>query len=339
MNKPVDQAAFDTINSNFPARLPHDNDVNDHYGINLVQWKYLTDIAFPAAKTQESIILALDYCRARKLDIMKKPVHIVPMWNSAKGAMVDTVWPSINEYRTTAHRTGEYAGLDPVEHGPAVTKKFTGRTNKGEISAEVTFPEWSSVTCYRMVKGVRVGFAAKIYWLETYASIGKSGVPNEMWAKRAYGQPDKCVEAAALRKAFPEEIGNDYTAEEMHGREIFDNDIPFAETENEPSLTPPPPPPPPTTEDAAPADSVESSPDQPVHAPTGGSVETEQDPGEILSSAEEWFTDAKDIDALESAWTEFQHFQETLPEDDAETLRGLYANRVNELEPNTLASG
>ena len=36
-----------------------------------------------------------------------------------------------------------------------------------------------------------------------------------MWKQRPYGQLEKCAEAAALRKAFPEELGNEYAAEEM----------------------------------------------------------------------------------------------------------------------------
>ena len=63
-------------------------------------------------------------------------------------------------------------------------------------------------------------YHAKVYWEETYATIGKTDVPNEMWEKRPRGQLDKCVEAAALRKAFPEELGNTYAAEEMEGRTI-----------------------------------------------------------------------------------------------------------------------
>jgi len=39
-----------------------------------------------------------------------------------------------------------------------------------------------------------------------------------MWAKRPRGQLEKCAEAAALRRAFPEEIGNEYAAEEVEGQ-------------------------------------------------------------------------------------------------------------------------
>ncbi len=35
----------------------------------------------------------------------------------------------------------------------------------------------------------------------------KDGSPNKMWKQRPYGQIGKCAEAAALRRAFPEEIG------------------------------------------------------------------------------------------------------------------------------------
>ena len=43
-----------------------------------------------------------------------------------------------------------------------------------------------------------------------------------MWANRPVGQLEKCAEAGALRRAFPEEIGNDLTAEEMAGQRIID---------------------------------------------------------------------------------------------------------------------
>jgi hypothetical protein len=71
-----------------------------------------------------------------------------------------------------------------------------------------------------MVRDQKVLFAGpKVYWEETYAvKKHDDDTPNEMWATRPRGQLDKCAEAAALRTAFPEEIGSDYIPEEVqHG--------------------------------------------------------------------------------------------------------------------------
>jgi len=234
-----------------PSRLPIPAAVAKEFEIQSAQWRVLVDQIFPAAKTVEAVTMALSYCRARKLDIFKKPVHIVPMYSTVLGKMVETVWPGIAEIRTTAFRTGEYAGIDAVEFGPMIERTFSGTTGRDnrekEISKTVRFPEWASVVVYRWVKGEKAAFHTKIYWEETYATVGKSEVPNDMWGKRPRGQLDKCVEAAALRKAFPEEIGSMYAAEEMEGR-VIDHDVgdraaPAAQAA--PAQAPRPPAPPP----------------------------------------------------------------------------------------------
>ena len=227
-----------------PSRLPILPAIAKEFEIKPAEWRVLIDQIFPTAKTVEAVTMALSYCRARNLDIFKKPVHIVPMWSSALGRMVETVWPGIAEIRTTAARTGEYGGIDAVEFGPMVKRKFTGQTggNRPEtITKEVSYPEWASVVVWRFVKGHKVAFHAKVFWDETYASVGKTEVPNDMWAKRPRGQLDKCVEAAAIRKAFPEEVGSMFAAEEMEGRtiDIVANDVKAAPT----ASSPPPPPP------------------------------------------------------------------------------------------------
>jgi len=220
-------------------RIPIDQQTGERLGVNPDEWRVLTDQIFPAAKSVDSISMALTYCKARNLDIFKKPVHIVPMWSSAKGRMVETVWPGISEIRTTAARTGEYAGIDEVEFGATLEREFSGRVKEGkdwkDVKKTVRFPEWAKVTVYRVIKGQKCAFHAKVFWLETYASTGKSDIPNSMWERRAFGQLDKCVEAAALRKAFPEELGSVYAAEEMAGQ-IIDHD----NEETPPAIEPPP---------------------------------------------------------------------------------------------------
>ena len=53
-------------------------------------WKVLTESIFPSAKTAEGILLAVRYCQARGLDVLKRPVHVVPMWLEDPGREVET---------------------------------------------------------------------------------------------------------------------------------------------------------------------------------------------------------------------------------------------------------
>jgi hypothetical protein len=113
--------------------------------------------------------------------------------------------------------------MDAPVWGPDVTRTFVGKVKDGngwrDAEVTLTFPESCAVTVYRIMPGGRMPFTEPVYWLEAYARQGKSELPNEMWCKRARGQLQKCAKAAALRAAFPEELGNEYSAEEMEGRE------------------------------------------------------------------------------------------------------------------------
>ena len=205
-----------------PSRLPVAPTVLSEIGLDAGTWAVLADSIFPNAKTPEGVILAVRYCQARGLDVMKRPVHVVSMWSTALGRYVETVWPGIAEVQITAARTGLWAGLDSPRFGPELTKTFTGTVKRDdkwtEVAVTVTFPEWAETTVYRMVNGVRCPFSEMVFWEETYARQGRAELPNEMWQKRPKGQLLKCAKAASLRAAFPEEAG--YTAEEMEGKAI-----------------------------------------------------------------------------------------------------------------------
>lgn len=192
-----------------PARIPYSSNVGKEFGVEPAAWKALVEAVFPLATSMDSIVMALSYCKARKLDPFKRVVHIVPIWSKELGKMVDTVWPGIGELRTTAFRTGCYAGRGQTVCGPDVTMKVGNQT--------ITFPEWAQVTVRRLVKGVCVEFAGpRVYWLETYSQAARNDAsPNAMWSKRPRGQLEKCAEAAALRAAFPEELGDEHSVEEV----------------------------------------------------------------------------------------------------------------------------
>jgi len=175
----------------------------------------LKNSLYPGAK-DESIKMVLSYCKAAGLDPIQKPVHIVPMWDSKLGALRDTVMPGIGLYRTQAARSGQCVGVSEPEFGPDVEESIGGQA--------ITYPSWCKVTVKRRLHtGDIAEFTAQEFWKENYAVKGgkeKSIAPNAMWAKRPRGQLNKCAESQAFRKAFPELLGAQPTAEEMEGKII-----------------------------------------------------------------------------------------------------------------------
>lgn len=194
-------------------------------------WLTLKNTLFPEASAG-AIQGYLRLCKARNLDPMKKPFAIMSFNSKVRGPDGKDAWEkkeviisAVNDLRTTAMRTGQYAGCDEAVFGPEVTKQFDGvkRGYQGKpdqpVKASVTYPEWCQLTVYRLLGGQRMPFPGpKVHYEEAFGAEG-TGLPNEMWRDRPRGMLEKCAEAAALRRAFPEELGNEPTLEEMHGRD------------------------------------------------------------------------------------------------------------------------
>jgi phage recombination protein Bet len=190
-------------------------------GIEPGQWHTLCSSLFPGANPQ-SVLMVIDYCQARKLDPMKKPCHIVPMKvkdaKTGKQEWLDVVMPGIYEYRTTAQKTGEYLGQGKTEYGPQIDYKG------------VSTPEYCAVTVYRWnTKAKQRGeYTAEVYFSEAVSETyqqepgksGKSLQPNSRWKKAPRQMLTKCAEAAALRMAFPDELGGEMTVDEMEGKVV-----------------------------------------------------------------------------------------------------------------------
>jgi phage recombination protein Bet len=219
-----------------PPRLPYPSEAAAPEGISQGQWKALVDAVFPSAKTVDGVMLAVAYCKSRNLDVFKRAVHVVPMYNAALGYEVETVWPGINELRTTAARTGTYAGIDDCVFGNTISRgfevseqreKWNPNTRQREAypatasCPKFDWPEWAQVTVYRIVAGQRVPFVGpKVRFMEMFSGEKGLRVPNAKWRASPWQMLEKCAEAAALRRAFPEELANDYTADEMEGKSI-----------------------------------------------------------------------------------------------------------------------
>lgn len=223
-----------------PPRLPYNPVFQERYGCDGIMWRALVDGVFPSAKTVEGVILAISYCKSKNYDVMKKMVHVVPIWSSSLGREVEGVWEGVAALRATAFRTNEYAGCDETKFGPMIKKHFSGEVGKGQYAkraeCELEFPEWAQITVYRLVQGQRCAFPGpRVYWLAAYGAQGKSDVPNDKWQEGGGSYMlEKCTEAAALRKAFPEALGGVNAAEEMEGRRT-DSTGPVIDHEAEPA--------------------------------------------------------------------------------------------------------
>lgn len=190
-------------------------------GIDEPTWNALKNSIYPGAR-DDSVVMAVSYCKARQLDPLMKPVHLVPMSvkdaQSGKNEWRDVVMPGIGLYRIQAGRSNDHAGDKEPEFGPDITTTLGG--------VEITFPQWCKYTVLKeRPNGTIAEYYAKEYWLENYATAGRDTLaPNTMWKKRPYGQLAKCAEAQALRKGWPE-VGQQPTAEEMEGKSLDISDI------------------------------------------------------------------------------------------------------------------
>lgn len=185
------------------------------------EWRSLVQSIFPGAKSAASINLALAYCKSRNLDVFKKVCHIVPI--NQGGSWVETIWPGVAEPRITATRTKGYAGLDMPTFGPTIKRTFKGKKKEFgqsggwyDFECTVEYPEWCQITVYRIVAGQRYAFPGpRCNWVEFYTRYSpKFELPNDRWERSPTQMLEKCAEVAALRRAFPEELGDEPTIDE-----------------------------------------------------------------------------------------------------------------------------
>ena len=141
----------------------------------------------PDASDGELMFFVL-YCKQHALDPYCKQAYLL---KTSKGPQVCL---GIDAMRIRAAQSGEYAGQDePV---------FEVEEKGGLLTC--------LITVYRFVQGQRVPFPGKVWWAES-----RGGTP--IWNQRPRGMLEKCAEAKALRKGFPERCAGFYVPEEMDG--------------------------------------------------------------------------------------------------------------------------
>ena len=142
--------------------------------------------------TDDELAMFLHQCKRMGLDPIAKQL-IFQKYNTKDGPRV-TFITTVDAYRVIADRTGLYAGNDePV---------FTMNGDKLEKA---------TCTVWKFVRAERVAFSATVYWDEYCPQPPK----DHMWRRMPHVMLGKCAEAAALRKAFPNDLQGAYIREEM----------------------------------------------------------------------------------------------------------------------------
>jgi phage recombination protein Bet len=143
--------------------------------------------------TQEEFEHFVEVCRSRSLRPDARQIYFMKAGGRA------TIVLSIDAYRLIAQRTGCYAGINPVQY----TLDAEGK------------PFSATITVKKIVQGQTCDFSATALFSE-YTKPGRDG-KKSMWDSMPLSMLEKCAEAKALRKAFPEELSGYYTRDEMEG--------------------------------------------------------------------------------------------------------------------------
>lgn len=161
------------------------------HGENVIDYATVKAVLNAPNAPDEVIDMASSYCAAAGLDIMRKPVAII-----SYGKKHEVVF-TIQAITTIASRAG-WAGSDAIVFSDQ-TVTVGGKK----------YPAYGYQVVYKMIQGQRCAFTGpKVYLAERHKnSWGNAGV---------MAMYQKCVTAAALRLAFPEQLAHAYVEDEMH---------------------------------------------------------------------------------------------------------------------------
>lgn len=167
----------------------------------------------------------LHYCQRTGMDPFTRQIYMIGRWDGRAQRKKYTIQMAIDGFRIIAQRSHQYAGqTEPQWCGPdGVWRDVWVDHQRPPVAARVGV--------------LRHGWPAPTYGVAHFAEFAptnKDGVLEPMWRRMPANQIAKCAEAAALRKAFPNDLSGIYVPEELERADEIQVPESLAKTEPDP---------------------------------------------------------------------------------------------------------